>query len=368
LLLAVVVTALGAVFAAGAEPATAATTSFDPQSGTVTITVTSADAAAGTSLVQLDPMITPAGEPDAAGGRLSVCPQCDAALAALNPAQVRRVEIDATAPYRLDFGHEDTLANGYGPIPVTLNSSSDQNQIYFHHYGPSGGFPIVIHGLGRDFEIQNPDGATHEDLTCATGSLSRVTVTATRNNDDVDLAASTVPVSDGYVVQMGQGNDDFYGSPDAVGPSTEAMGSGNDHIVTFGTADDVNLGGGLDEAYTGAGRDEVVDTRPGSATIDTGAGDDGVWDDSGRAIVDTGAGADSVDVTGSSDTVDTGPGNDRILAGSAGDNVDLDAGSGSDHVTLAPDGRTYEVDCGPGLDFTNVPLRAARRCERAERL
>lgn len=114
----------------------------------------------------------------------------------------------------------------------------------------------------------------------------------------------------------------IYPYPTVSGSGVNLQGSSGNDTVSNG-ADKVKIN-------TGTGDDSVYNGWSESVTIDTGAGDDYVSNGSSSVTIDTGAGNDNVGNGGESVTIDTGAGDDSISNG--GSSVTINTGAGNDSI------------------------------------
>jgi Ca2+-binding RTX toxin-like protein len=138
------------------------------------------------------------------------------------------------------------------------------------------------------------------------------------------------------------GNDDLTGTE---GPDVVSLGLGDDVFDGLGGGDLVCTSEGMDKVDLGAGNDHVFgDGIPGDDEIRTGEGDDRV--DVNGGVISTGRGKDTVMVSdGGAATVHTGPGIDTVEIGGFG-HVWLGAGADNGYVM---DGNPV-IDGGDGAD------------------
>ncbi len=121
----------------------------------------------------------------------------------------------------------------------------------------------------------------------------------------------------------GTNGNDYVRNSSSGSSVTINTGAGNDSVYNSGSSVTINTGEGNDSVFnysdsvtinTGEGNDSVDNLYGSSVTINTGAGNDSVWNalEASLTSINTGAGNDSVNNWGSSVTITGGKGNDDI--------------------------------------------------------
>lgn len=173
-----------------------------------------------------------------------------------------------------------------------------------------------------------------------------------------------------FSLSLGEGNDDYQGSPSfPPEPFEVRAGPG---------ADDVSGGGGDDAIFGEEGDDIVVSGGGGSDLVDGGPGNDLVLGYGGNDHVFGGSGDDTVSGDGQGqepgdDLIDTGDGNDQVHELQKSDYETKDTirtGSGRDVVEADDGGGGDRINCGPGRDRAVIDPKgdkAGKSCEKVKR-
>jgi Ca2+-binding RTX toxin-like protein len=128
----------------------------------------------------------------------------------------------------------------------------------------------------------------------------------------------------------------------ATGTSTASMG-GNDPVLVGATA----------HTITGSpGDDTLAAAAAIAATIEGGAGADGITGSSAADTLNGGDGIDTIAGAEGNDTINGGAGNDIIDAGNNASTVTIDGGAGDDTINM--DGLLDSTDTVAGGDGTDV--------------
>jgi hypothetical protein len=172
-----------------------------------------------------------------------------------------------------------------------------------------------------------------------------------------------------FSLSLGEGNDDYYASPNFLEPFEVRAGP---------DADEVAGGDGEDAIFGEEGDDIVVSGGGGSDLVDGGPGNDLVLGYGGNDRVFGGSGDDSVSGDGQGqepgdDLIDTGDGNDQVheLQKSGYETKDtIRTGSGRDVVEADDGGGGDRINCGPGRDRAVIDPKgdkAGKSCEKVKR-
>ncbi|WP_442583027.1 beta strand repeat-containing protein [Mesorhizobium sp. ASY16-5R] len=222
-------------------------------------------------------------------------------------------------------------------------------------YG-GGGNDTLYGGAGRDY-LYGHSGNDTIDVGLDGGSAYGGEGNDTLIGSDVWDTLNGEAGSD--IINAGDGDDYLIDGPynDLSSSDTLNGGAGNDEIESYGGADKIDGGIGLDRLYldrssalvslkfnfvsaaatttlvgdgttvTGVERFHIR-TGLGHDEITTGAGDDTIYSGAGNDIISTGQGADSISAGADNDTVDAGDGNDYLYG--EGGNDTLQGGLGDD--------------------------------------
>jgi hypothetical protein len=203
-----------------------------------------------------------------------------------------------------------TLSNGV--LAVAGTDGADSVTVFAH--------PVLINLLNVDV-----NGSVQAFVV---GDVKQLSIATGSGNDVVRIDGSLDVLRLRSDVDLGNGNDRFYGG---AGADYVSGGRGNDRIYTAG-ADDVISGG--------AGHDLIA----------SGRGNDIVNGDAGRDSIDGGEQADSLFGGADDDVIDGAKGDDRLFGDDGDDQLRdryganlLRGGAGDDRIDAAGPGANWKI-------------------------
>ena len=188
-------------------------------------------------------------------------------------------------------------------------------------------------------------------------------VVGTQVGDNVNTVAGN------YFIYGGEGNDTVTGNSGSSASSVIFGGSGNDSISMInGTGSTTTSITGIDTILGGDGDDSIIagvastglTVTYGNKTIDGGAGNDYIYNNSFGAYstFKGGDGNDTIETLAGHDTYEGGRGNDVIFANQSGNNLYIfNVGDGQDTITdlsYVPDIYTDTIKFGAGITKYNT--------------
>ena len=206
----------------------------------------------------------------------------------------------------------------------------------------------IIEGENTILEFRsnaNPDSAVYDSVEL-TGTTGFSTDDLTISLVDADGAPISTAVPDlSFAIREGtDGDDGIFSLTDPNTIYQVSAGEGDDTVVSYSAIDTVDLGDGNDEYYG-------YPVLPDGYTHDTSS--DGIHSDAyfGVEIVNGGAGDDSINSGYDNTIINGGEGNDLIdiLA----HDYDVDGGAGNDYITIIQADSHGTASGGDGDDFIN---------------
>ena len=196
----------------------------------------------------------------------------------------------------------------------------------------SVGNPVPVEVLGNNLRVNGIGNV-------AANTLSRIRIEAGDGNNNINLSAVTATsfgAGLSIIVNAGNGNDTFVGSPD-FGASVFG-GDGNDTLTGGGGRDTLDGGNGLDSILGGNG-DDSLRGGDGRDALDGGNGNDTLSGGDGKDTLLGQAGNDTFDGGSETDDLRGGSGNDTLQGGAGNDTVQGEDGNdslfgGNDHDSL----------------------------------
>ncbi|MBL6707020.1 MAG: hypothetical protein ISQ06_12970 [Planctomycetaceae bacterium] len=206
---------------------------------------------------------------------------------------------------------------------------------------------LIETGAGNDRVVVH--GTLAEDAV--------ITINTGDGNDTVILETTAA-----VTVNLGAGNDRFFGNPDSTSPVTVFGGSGIDRIHGGG-GHDLLLGEDGNDWLYGWDGDDTLDGGNGRNRLFGHQGNDYLIGGNQRDIAKGGSGDDVIDLGSGNDVANGGSGNDILLGGDGNDrlragggNDSLFGGSGSDRLfsfqgnNYLSGGNDNDLICSLGTD------------------
>lgn len=234
-------------------------------------------------------------------------------------------------------GEDDQLAGGKGADDMGAGAGTDT--VTYAGYGASQDVTVTLDDVANDGNIAVDGGRkdnVRPDVENVVGGAG----------DDVlngRVGANSLRGAGGADTLNGRDGDDTLTG--GTGPDQLAGGDGTDTASYAERTAGVTVT--LDHAANDGNADDVPGDNVQTENVLTGSGDDAVTGDGKFNEIDTGAGEDSVEAGASPDTIGGGPGNDTLNGEDGNDTVD--GASGNDFLAS---GRNHDVLNGGGGDDT----------------
>jgi hypothetical protein len=240
--------------------------------------------------------------------------------------------------YRKLLNRQDINKNAF--LPLTLNTGSGNDQVNIH-MDQNGRVHVAVNGK----ESWSGSYEQFQHLTIDTGE----------GNDTVRNYVN------GSKILTGTGNDTVVSMADGTQINT---GSDNDTVIAHGNSNIIRTEDGIDEVildkFTAQGHDYLkgrksVSDNAAYNIVDTGSGNDLVFNNTIQSNIQTGEGNDQVISVDADATISTGDGEDWVESYANG--AKIDTGDGDDRIksqTWSFGSIQAVIKSGDGNDIVNV--------------